>query len=151
VEIGFVVNAEPVTVRVEPRRTLVDCLREDLGLTGSHVGCEQGVCGACTVLLDGEAVRGCLVLAVQAEGLEVLTVEGLATGATLSPLQQAFEDHFALQCGYCTPGFLISASALLRRQPDPSREQVRSMLSGNICRCTGYDTIVDAVISAARR
>lgn len=148
--LALVLNGEPVSVAVEPRRTLADCLREDLELTGTHLGCEHGVCGACTVLVDGEAVRSCLMLAVQAEGAEVTTVEGLA-GAELHPLQQAFHDHFALQCGFCTPGFLLSALAFLERRPSPTREQVRDGLSGNLCRCTGYEGIVDAVMAAARR
>jgi len=150
VAVDLEVNGEQYTVLVEPRRSLVDCLRDDLGLTGSHVGCEQGVCGACTVLLDGEAVRGCLLLTVQAQGTSITTVEGLAQGGELSPLQSAFHESFALQCGYCTPGFLISSLALLARNPHPSRTEVREALSGNLCRCTGYDTIVDAVMASSR-
>ncbi len=146
--VEFSVNGEAVSVQVAARKTLADCLREDLELTGTHLGCEHGVCGACTVLVDGEAVRSCLLLAVQAEGSSVTTVEGLA-GTELHPLQQAFHEHFALQCGFCTPGFLLSALAFLEREPKPTREQVRDGLSGNLCRCTGYEAIVDAVMAAA--
>jgi carbon-monoxide dehydrogenase small subunit len=148
--VSLSVNGEPQRVVVEPRRTLADCLREDLGLTGTHLGCEHGVCGACTVLVDGDAVRSCLMLAVQADGCEVTTVEGLAIGAGEHPLQTAFRENFAVQCGFCTPGLLISAVAFLRDEPNPSREDVRRALSGNLCRCTGYHTIVDAVMAAAR-
>ena len=150
-EISFWVNGELATALVEPRRSLADCLREDLGLTGTHLGCEHGVCGACTVLVEGEAVRSCLIFAVQAEGLQVTTVEGLSPVGALSPLQQAFKHKFALQCGYCTPGMLISATAFLARHPHPTREEVRHALSGNLCRCTGYDTIVEAVLDASKR
>lgn len=148
--VAFRVNGESCQVLVEPRRTLADCLREDLELTGTHLGCEHGVCGACTVLVDGEAVRSCLLFAVQAEGAEVTTVEGLAQADELNPLQQAFHRCFALQCGFCTAGFLLSAHAFLERNPSPTREEVRAALSGNLCRCTGYEPIVDAVLSAAR-
>ena len=147
-QVSFTVNGQPERVDVEPRRTLADALRDDLGLTGTHLGCEQGVCGACTVLLDGEPVRSCLMLAVQADGSSLTTVEGLA-GDELHPLQQAFADCHGLQCGFCTPGFLISALHLLTENPDPSREEIRAGLSGNICRCTGYAGIVDAVRHAA--
>ena len=147
-QVSFSVNGRPERIDVEPRRTLADALRDDLGLTGTHLGCEQGVCGACTVLLDGEPVRSCLMLAVQADGSSLTTVEGLA-GDELHPLQQAFADCHGLQCGFCTPGFLISALHLLTENPDPSREQIRAGLSGNICRCTGYAGIVDAVRQAA--
>jgi len=143
------VNGESWSGQVEPRLTLADCLREELQLTGTHLGCEHGVCGACTVLLDGEAVRSCLLLAVQAQGAELTTVEGLARGPRLDPLQAAFTESFALQCGFCTPGFLLSARAFLARNPNPSRAQVRAALSGNLCRCTGYDPIVEAVLRAA--
>ena len=149
IPVAFQVNGESCQALVEPRRTLADCLREDLELTGTHLGCEHGVCGACTVLVDGEAVRSCLLLAVQADGAEVTTVEGLAEGGELGPLQQAFHRCFALQCGFCTPGFLLSAHAFLKQNPAPTREEVRSALSGNLCRCTGYDPIVDAVLIAA--
>ena len=147
-QVSFTVNGQPEQVDVEPRRTLADALRDDLDLTGTHLGCEQGVCGACTVLLDGEPVRSCLMLAVQADGSALTTVEGLA-GDELHPLQQAFADCHGLQCGFCTPGFLISALHLLTENPDPSREEIRAGLSGNICRCTGYVGIVDAVRQAA--
>ncbi len=147
-QVSFSVNGRRERIDVEPRRTLADALRDDLGLTGTHLGCEQGVCGACTVLLDGEPVRSCLMLAVQADGCSLTTVEGLA-GDELHPLQQAFADCHGLQCGFCTPGFLISALHLLTENPDPSREQIRAGLSGNICRCTGYAGIVDAVRQAA--
>ena len=142
------VNGMPCTEDIESRLHLADFLRHRLGLTGTHLGCEQGVCGACTVLLDGEPVRSCLMLAVQADGSSLTTVEGLA-GDELHPLQQAFADCHGLQCGFCTPGFLISALHLLTENPDPSREQIRAGLSGNICRCTGYAGIVDAVRQAA--
>jgi carbon-monoxide dehydrogenase small subunit len=147
-QVSFTVNGHRERIDVEPRRTLADALRDDLGLTGTHLGCEQGVCGACTVLLDGEPVRSCLMLAVQADGSSLTTVEGLA-GDGLHPLQQAFADCHGLQCGFCTPGFLISALHLLTENPDPSREEIRAGLSGNICRCTGYVGIVDAVRQAA--
>ena len=147
-QVSFSVNGCREQIDVEPRRTLADALRDDLGLTGTHLGCEQGVCGACTVLLDGEPVRSCLMLAVQADGSALTTVEGLA-GDELHPLQQAFADCHGLQCGFCTPGFLISALHLLTENPDPSREEIRAGLSGNICRCTGYVGIVDAVRQAA--
>lgn len=147
----FTVNGQQVSLDVEPRRTLADALREDLGLTGTHLGCEHGVCGACTVLVDGEPVRACLMFAVQADGAAVTTVEGLAAAdGTLHPLQRAFCEHHGLQCGFCTPGMLLSALHLLSREPDPSRERIRDELSGNICRCTGYAGIVDAVEAAAR-
>jgi carbon-monoxide dehydrogenase small subunit len=147
--VSFSVNGSREQIDVEPRRTLADALRDDLGLTGTHLGCEQGVCGACTVLLDGEPVRSCLLLAVQADGSSLTTVEGLAGDGELHPLQQAFAECHGLQCGFCTPGFLISALHLLAENPDPSREQIREGLSGNICRCTGYVGIVDAVRRAA--
>ena len=134
----------------EPRVTLVDFLRDELGLTGTHVGCEHGVCGACTILLDGRTVRSCLMLAVQAEGHELRTVEGLApAGEPLHLIQEAFSEKHGLQCGFCTPGFLMSVEELLRDDPDPSEETIRSRLSGNICRCTGYQNIVEAVRYAA--
>ena len=134
----------------EPRVTLVDFLRDELGLTGTHVGCEHGVCGACTILLDGRTVRSCLMLAVQAEGHELRTVEGLApAGEPLHPIQEAFSEKHGLQCGFCTPGFLMSVEELLRDDPDPSEETIRSRLSGNICRCAGYQNIVEAVRYAA--
>ncbi len=147
------VNGEVHEVDVEPRRTLADVLRDDLGLTGTHLGCEHGVCGACTVLYDGEAVRSCLLFAVQAEGHEVVTIEAFAdpVSGALHPLQEAFRNHHGLQCGFCTPGMVLAAYDLLQRNPLPSREEVREELSGNICRCTGYVKILDAVVDAARR
>ena len=150
VELSLTVNGEPVSAAVSPRTHLADFLRDELGLTGTHVGCEQGVCGACTVRLDGDIVRGCLVLAVQAEGAEVWTVEGLSDAGEIADLQAAFEARNALQCGYCTPGMLIAADDLLRRESAPSREAIREHLSGNYCRCTGYQAIVDAVETAAK-
>jgi carbon-monoxide dehydrogenase small subunit len=150
VQVSFSVNGRREQVDVEPRRTLADALREDLGLTGTHLGCEHGVCGACTILLDGEPVRSCLMLAVQADGSALTTVEGLAADdGELHPLQKAFAERHGLQCGFCTPGFLISALHLLTTNPDPSRDDIRAELSGNICRCTGYAGIVDAVRQAA--
>jgi carbon-monoxide dehydrogenase small subunit len=146
--VRFKVNGKEAAVEVEPRMTLADCLRQRLRLTGTHVGCEHGVCGACTVLVDGEAVRSCLMLAVQAEGTEVVTVEGLSDGEKLTPLQEAFRKHHALQCGFCTPGFITTAHALLSREPDCDAMRVREVLSGNICRCTGYVPIVAAVLDA---
>ncbi len=144
------VNGVPHEASVEARRTLTDFIREDLRLTGTHVGCEHGVCGACTVLLDGEPVRACLMLAVQARGRSVTTVEGLAApDGTLTPLQAAFQRHHALQCGFCTPGMLMTATALLKENPCPTEDEVRDALAGNICRCTGYVQIVEAVMDAA--
>jgi aerobic carbon-monoxide dehydrogenase small subunit len=134
---------------VEPRRTLADALREDCGLTGTHLGCEHGVCGACTVLLDGDPVRSCLIFAVQAEGARVRTVEGLAQNGKLHPLQQAFWDHHGLQCGYCTPGFLMLAVGVLERRPDIDEAGLREALSANLCRCTGYQNIIKSVLAAA--
>ena len=148
-DISLRVNGENVHERVEARKTLVDFLRDDLGLTGSHIGCEQGVCGACTVLLDGAVVRGCLVLAVQCEGTEVETIEGISDSGAIADLQEAFQRRNALQCGFCTPGMLISAHALLGRGGVPSREAIREHISGNYCRCTGYQAIVDAIESTA--
>lgn len=143
------VNGQPRRAQVPARLTLVDLLRERLGLTGTHVGCEHGVCGACSVLLDDRVVRACLMFAVQAHGAEVTTVEGLSPPEGLSPLQCAFRRHHALQCGFCTPGMVVSATALLAECPRPSAAQVRDAISGNICRCTGYIPIVDAVLDAA--
>lgn len=145
----FTLNGKLVEVDVEPRTTLADCLRHTLKHTGTHVGCEHGVCGACTVIVDGTAVRSCLTLAVQADGTEITTVEGLASaGGELSPLQASFRKHHALQCGFCTPGILTTAHALLSEEPDADEGRVREVLSGNICRCTGYVTIVEAVLDA---
>ena len=147
--VSFTVNGERRDVTVEPRKTLADTLREDCGLTGTHLGCEHGVCGACTVLLDGDAVRSCLVFAVQAEGARITTVEGLAVDGELSPVQAAFQAEHGLQCGFCTPGFVVSATALLERTPSPSDQEIREGLSGNLCRCTGYQGILRAVRRAA--
>jgi aerobic-type carbon monoxide dehydrogenase small subunit (CoxS/CutS family) len=144
------VNGQEHERHVEPRVTLADFLREDLELTGTHVGCEHGVCGACTVLLDGEPVRSCLLLAVQADSRRITTIEGLAPAEGLHPIQEAFWAKHGLQCGYCTPGIIMSASAFLREQPEPSREEIREMLAGHLCRCTGYHFIVEAIEAAAR-
>ena len=144
----FEVNGKAVEVDVEPRMTLADCLRGVLRLTGTHLGCEHGVCGACTVLVDGHAVRSCLLLAVQAEGRSVTTVEGLSSDDDLTPLQKSFRKHHALQCGFCTPGMITTAHALLTEEPDCDADRVREVLSGNICRCTGYISIVEAVLEA---
>jgi carbon-monoxide dehydrogenase small subunit len=149
--IAVTVNGVRHERRVEARLLLSDFLRHELGLTGTHVGCEHGVCGACTVLYDGAPVRSCLMFAVQAHGHAIATVESLAQGDALSPLQQAFRDAHGLQCGYCTPGILMTMTAFLAEIPSPSEEQVREALSGNLCRCTGYQHIVDAVLLAARR
>jgi aerobic carbon-monoxide dehydrogenase small subunit len=153
-DITLTVNGETVAERVEARTTLVDFLREDLGLTGSHVGCEHGVCGACTVRVNGEIVRGCLMLAVQCDGATVETIEGLSDSGEVADLQAAFEQRNALQCGYCTPGMIAAAQDLLLQAKErggvPSRDQIRSHLSGNYCRCTGYHAIVDAVESVAQ-
>jgi aerobic carbon-monoxide dehydrogenase small subunit len=139
------VNGQQVTRRIPARMHLVDFLREELGLTGSHLGCEHGVCGACTVRVDGEIVRGCLMLAVQANGCKVETVEGLSDSGELKKLQKAFHERNALQCGFCTPGMLLAAQDLLKRNPKPDREAIRAHISGNFCRCTGYQAIVDAI------
>jgi carbon-monoxide dehydrogenase small subunit len=147
--VAVVVNGERRRAFVEPRRLLSDYLRHDLGLTGTHVGCEHGVCGACTVLVDGEMVRSCLTFAVQVDGAEIETVEGMDDGGSLSPIQQAFREKHGLQCGFCTPGMLLSTKALLAENADPSREEIREFLSGNVCRCTGYVGIVDSVEAAA--
>jgi carbon-monoxide dehydrogenase small subunit len=148
-DIALTVNGEPVSERVEARKTLVDFLREDLALTGSHVGCEHGVCGACTVRVDGEIVRGCLMLAVQCDGAKVETIEGLSDSGELADLHAAFAQRNALQCGFCTPGMLAAAQDLLKAGTVPSRDEIRQHLSGNYCRCTGYQAIVDAVESVA--
>lgn len=143
------VNGEKIEREVEVRKLLADFLREDLSLTATHLGCEHGVCGACTVLLNGDSVRSCLLLAVQADGGEVMTVEGLAKDGQMHPLQQAFWDHHALQCGFCTSGFLMSSYDLLQKNPHPTEEEVRYGLSGNLCRCTGYANIIEAVMAVA--
>jgi carbon-monoxide dehydrogenase small subunit len=148
--IELTVNGERVAREVPVRMTLADFVRHELDLTGTHLGCEHGVCGACTVLLDGRSVRSCLMLAVQADGAALTTVEGLADGDRLSPLQQAFLDHHGLQCGYCTPGMLTTLTEFLRDNPDPGEDEVRRAISGNLCRCTGYAGIVRAALAAAR-
>lgn len=150
ISISFTVNGTPSTGTVEPRLSLVDFLRYELRLTGTHVGCEHGVCGACTVLVNGQTVRSCLLFAVQANGTEVTTIEGLATEGGLHPLQQAFQEHHALQCGFCTPGMILAALELLRTTPSPTEEEIRVGLAGNLCMCTGYVNIVRAVDAAAR-
>jgi aerobic carbon-monoxide dehydrogenase small subunit len=150
VPVAFVINGGRVEFRVEPRRTLADAIRDDLGLTGTHLGCEHGVCGACTVLFDGQPARSCLMLAVQAEGAEVTTIEGLAHGDEPHPIQQAMREAHGFQCGFCTPGFLMSAVALVAENPAPTRDQIRAELSGNLCRCTGYQSIIDGVEIAVR-
>jgi carbon-monoxide dehydrogenase small subunit len=150
-DITLRVNGTTRTGSAEPRRTLADFLREDLNLTGTHVGCEHGVCGACTVIADGRAVRSCLMLAVQATGSEITTVEGLAADGELGTLQQAMWDSHSFQCGFCTPGFVMQATAFLRAHPDAGEQQIREALSGNICRCTGYQSIIDGVLLAAER
>ena len=143
--IVLMVNASAYPVQVEPRKTLADALRDDCGLTGTHLGCEHGVCGACTVLVDGEPIRACLMFAVQAEGAQIRTVEGLADGDKPHPMQQAFMEHHALQCGYCTPGFLMLAVGMLEKEPTISDEKLLDTLSSNLCRCTGYANIISAV------
>jgi carbon-monoxide dehydrogenase small subunit len=147
--ITLVVNGRKYPISVEPRRTLVDAIRDDCGQTGTHIGCEHGVCGSCTVIVDGEPVRSCLMFAVQAEGREIRTVEGLARGDDLHPLQRAFMDHHGLQCGFCTPGFLMLAAGVLERSPDISDDDLLDALSSNLCRCTGYQNIIKAVRAAA--
>jgi carbon-monoxide dehydrogenase small subunit len=149
-DISLRVNGEDVSERVEARKTLVDFLRDDLGLTGSHIGCEQGVCGACTVMIDGDVVRGCLVLAAQCDGAEVQTIEGISDSGVIADLQDAFQRRNALQCGFCTPGMLIGAQHLLGGGGVPSRDAIREHISGNYCRCTGYQAIVDAIESTAQ-
>ena len=150
--ISLTINGRPYRGEVEPRKLLVDFIRDDLGLTGTHVGCEHGVCGACTILWEGEPVRSCLLFAVQANDAELKTVEGLASGATeLHPLQQSFWELHGLQCGFCTPGILLTAEALLKENPDPSEHEIREWISGNLCRCTGYQNIVAAIQDAAKK
>src|SRR5215510_191423 len=150
IDIRLTVNGAERQGTAEPRKTLADFLRDDLALTGTHLGCEHGVCGACTVLLDGAAVRSCLLFAAQVDGRSIETVEGLADGETLNPLQWAFHEHHALQCGFCTPGFLMTLTCFLRECPDPSDAEIREAISGNLCRCTGYRNIVTAARAAAR-
>jgi carbon-monoxide dehydrogenase small subunit len=150
-ELSMTVNGRQVSVEVEPRETLLDVLREKLGLTGAHAGCEHGVCGACTVLVDGQSVRSCLMFGVQADGHSVATIEGLApSDHELHPVQQAFAEHHGLQCGFCTPAMVLAAVELLERDPTPDEEEINQAMSGNVCRCTGYAGIVDAVRAAAQ-
>ena len=150
VQVTLAINGRAHQIAVEPRRTLADAIREDCGQTGTHIGCEHGVCGACTVLVDGAPVRSCLMFAVQAEGKAIRTVEGLADGDRLHPMQQAFMDHHGLQCGFCTPGFLMFAVGVLEREPDISDDDLMDVLASNLCRCTGYQNIVKAVRAAAK-
>jgi carbon-monoxide dehydrogenase small subunit len=146
--VAFELNGQPVEAEVESRTTLADCIRHQHLQTGTHVGCEHGVCGACTVIVDGAAVRSCLMLAMQARDSRVTTVEGISSDDALTPLQASFRKHHALQCGFCTPGVLVTAHALLTEEPDASRERIREVLSGNLCRCTGYIPIIEAVYAA---
>ena len=148
--ITLTINGRAHKIAVEPRRTLADAIREDCGQTGTHIGCEHGVCGACTVIVDGAPVRSCLMFAVQADGKQVRTVEGLADGDRLHPMQRAFMDHHGLQCGFCTPGFLMLAVGVLEREPDISDADLLDVLSSNLCRCTGYQNIIKAVLAAAK-
>jgi aerobic carbon-monoxide dehydrogenase small subunit len=150
VQVSVTVNGTERTEQVEPRLLLVHYIRETLGLTGTHVGCDTSSCGACTVLVDGEAVKSCTLLAVQADGAEVTTIEGMGADGELHPLQRAFWEQHGLQCGYCTPGMIMASADLLARNPDPSEEDVREALAGNLCRCTGYQNIVKAVMAAAK-
>jgi carbon-monoxide dehydrogenase small subunit len=148
-DLTLCINGRDYPIRVEPRRTLADAIREECGQTGTHIGCEHGVCGACTVIVDGEPVRSCLMFAVQAAGKAIRTVEGLANGEEMHPMQRAFMEHHGLQCGFCTPGFLMLAVAVLEREPDISDEDLVDVLSSNLCRCTGYQNIIKAVRAAA--
>ena len=147
-ELKFRVNGQPYALLIKPKTLLVDVLRDELNLTGTKTGCQSSYCGTCTVILDGKAVKSCSILALQANGKEVLTIEGLADGDKLHPIQQAFIDCFALQCGYCTPGMILAAKALLDWNPDPTEDEIREALRGNLCRCTGYVKIIDAVLAA---
>ncbi len=147
--VSFSLNGEPVETEAEPRELLVDVLRDRLGRTGTHAGCEQGSCGACTILVDGQSVRSCLMLSAQVEGRDVVTIEGIGSAEGLHPLQRAMSEHGGLQCGFCTPGVVLSAIELLETHPDPSRDEIERWMSGSICRCTGYSAIVDAVSAAA--
>lgn len=150
-QVSFTVNGRPYEVKVDARRTLSDVIREELGLTGTHLGCEHGVCGACTILLDGRPARSCLMLAAQADGAEITTIEGLASDdGAMHPIQQAMHESHGFQCAFCAPGFMMSTVALLADNPTPSREQIREELSGNLCRCTGYQSIIDGVETAVR-
>lgn len=150
-DVRFRINGQEAGGTVGVRKTLVDFIREDLGLTGTHVGCEHGVCGACTIMLNGRAARSCVMFAVQADGAEIMTVEALGTPDQLHPIQEAFRDHHGLQCGFCTPGFLMTTLAFLRETPAPTDAEIREALAGNLCRCTGYQGIVEAVKDAAQR
>jgi aerobic-type carbon monoxide dehydrogenase small subunit (CoxS/CutS family) len=149
INVQLSVNGAPRELNVEPRKTLADALREDLGLTGTHLGCEHGVCGACTILLNGEAVRSCILLAVQARNAEVQTIEGLQQNGEMHPMQQAFRESHSFQCGFCTPGFVMSTVGFLAESSSPTEQEIREALSGNICRCTGYQSIVEGVQRAA--
>ncbi|HEU5273856.1 MAG TPA: (2Fe-2S)-binding protein [Xanthobacteraceae bacterium] len=149
IDITLTINGRDHAIRVEPRKTLVDAIRDDCGQTGTHIGCEHGICGACTIILDDEAVRSCLMFAVQAQGKKIRTVEGLANGDKLHPLQESFIKHHGLQCGFCTPGFLMLAVNMLERQPDIGDDEILEVLSSNLCRCTGYQNIIAAVRAAA--
>ena len=149
-DVTLAINGRRYTIRIEPRKTLVDAIRDDCGQTGTHIGCEHGVCGACTIIIDGEAVRSCLMFAVQAEGKEIRTVEGLAKGEDLHPLQRAFIENHGLQCGFCTPGFLMLAANALEKNPDLTGEDLIDLLSSNLCRCTGYANIIKSVEAAAK-
>jgi carbon-monoxide dehydrogenase small subunit len=148
--ISITINGDHTTLDVEARRSLADVIREDVGLTGTHLGCEHGVCGACTILLDGEPARACLMLAVQANGAAITTIEGLATGDEMHPVQKAMHDAMSFQCAFCSPGFLMSTVALLEENPNPTADEIREELSGNLCRCTGYQSIIDGVETAVR-
>ena len=148
-EIKLTVNNQPYRLSVPPRRTLLEVIREDLGLTGTKEGCGLGECGACTVLMDGQAINSCLVLAAEADGKEITTIEGLADGDRLHPIQQAFVDHGGLQCGFCTPGMIMSAKALLDKNPTPTEEEIKQGIAGNLCRCTGYTKIIESIKAAA--
>jgi len=149
ISVSLTINGKPVSAELDPRTLLVQLLRERLGLTGTHVGCDTGQCGACTVHLNGRAVKSCIVLAAQAQGAEVVTIEGIAAGGDLHPMQAAFRDHHGLQCGFCTPGVVMNAIDLVKKHPNPSEETVRAGLEGNFCRCTGYHNIVKAVLAGA--
>jgi carbon-monoxide dehydrogenase small subunit len=149
-EISLTINGRPFQGEVEARKLLADFIREDAGLTGTHLGCEHGVCGSCTVLLNGEAARSCLMFAVQADGAEIMTVEGLAPDGKLHPLQEAFREHHGLQCGFCTPGVLMSAYYFLQQNPNPTEEEIRIGIAGSLCRCTGYESIIRSIEAAAQ-
>lgn len=150
-DVSFTLNGKPATLKVEPRQTIADALRQQLGLTGTHLGCEHGVCGACTILLDGEAIRGCLMLAVQAEGLSITTIEGASPQTGLSVIQDAMRSHHALQCGFCSPGMVLALESLFARKPCPDEHDIREAISGNLCRCTGYQPIIAAALSVAEK